>query len=214
MSAGAENLPASEELRSRVYGLLGLLLAAPPPVELLARLAAVPADTGDDTPLARAWRDLAAAAQAADPPALDDEYHALFIGLGRGELVPYASWYLTGLLMEQPLADLRADLQRLGIERREAVSEPEDHAATVCQAMALLCAETEESEPQREFASRHLLPWLGRFFADLQQAETADFYRAVGALGAAFLDFERQYLDLDGIETGRIKREGHFHEQA
>ncbi len=206
--------PEPQELRSRVYGLLGHLLAGPPSADLLQRLAAVETDTADDEPLPRAWRGLAAAARSADPEALDDEYHALFIGLGRGELVPYASWYITGLLMEQPLADLRRDLQRLGIERRTAVSEPEDHAAALCQAMALLCVDTTEIEPQQAFVSQHLAPWLGRFFSDLQQAETADFYRAVAALGLAFLEFEQQFLEIDSIPTRSHKREGHSHEQA
>ena len=43
----------------------------------------------------------------------------LFIGLGRGELLPYGSSYLTGFLHERPLARLRADLGPLGIERAE-----------------------------------------------------------------------------------------------
>ena len=36
------------------------------------------------------------------------EYNILFIGVGRGEVLPYASYYLTGFLHEKPLADLRA----------------------------------------------------------------------------------------------------------
>ena len=66
----------------------------------------------------------------------DREYHALFIGVGRGELVPFASYYLTGFLNERPLAVLRQDLARLGAVRSESVKEPEDHIAALCEVMA------------------------------------------------------------------------------
>lgn len=198
-TATADN--EADALRERVYALLGNLLAGPPRAELLQRLAGIEGDpAGDD--LARAWHELGVAARAAEPEALDDEYHALFIGLGRGELVPYASWYRTGLLMEKPLAELRDDLAQLGIERRSAVSEPEDHAAALCQVMALLCQGGGDPARQQAFANRHLAPWIGRFFADLQVAGTAGFYRRVGRLGAAFMTLEKRYLELDEFSTG------------
>src|SRR5439155_1564893 len=60
----------------------------------------------------------------------------LFIGLGRGELLPYGSYYLTGFLHERPLARLRAHLEKLAIERTAGQAEPEDHAAILCEIMA------------------------------------------------------------------------------
>ena len=42
---------------------------------------------------------------------VEREYFDLFIGLGRGELLPYGSYYLTGFLHERPLARLREDLE-------------------------------------------------------------------------------------------------------
>ena len=41
----------------------------------------------------------------------------LFIGVGRGELLPFASVYMTGFLNEKPLATLRNDMVTLGVER-------------------------------------------------------------------------------------------------
>ena len=41
---------------------------------------------------------------------VEREFFDLFIGLGRGELLPYGSYYLTGFLHERPLARLREDL--------------------------------------------------------------------------------------------------------
>jgi TorA maturation chaperone TorD len=148
--------------------------------------------------MAAAWRMLAQAGERADRDALDDEYHALFIGIGRGELVPYGSWYLTGFLMEQPLALLRRDLARLGFERQPDVREPEDHAAALCETMALLIGGDEAAglDQQREFFERHLAPWMGRFFRDMQGAESARFYRAVGYFGEQFMTIEQQYLGM------------------
>lgn len=210
----------ADELRSRVYALLGNLLASPPGADLLARLAAIEGNANGDA-LARAWRDLGRAArQTTGIEALDDEYHDLFIGIAHGELLPYASWYLTGLLMEQPLADLRGDLQQLGIERRTSVSEPEDHAAALCQVMALLSYKPDSGEAaagysaQRDFVARHLAPWIKQFFSDLENADSADFYRSVGQLGTAFMDFEGRYLDLDSMPTRNSKQEVNTHERA
>jgi len=141
-----------------------------------------------------AWGELGEAARKARVGALADEYQTLFIGPTRGELVPYGSWYLTGFLMEKPLAVLRAELAELGIERRESMRESEDHAAAVCETMSLLI-ESGDSR-QADFFARHLAPWLGRFFHDVRTAESADFYRAVGGLGEAFFEVERVYLEM------------------
>ena len=118
--------------------------------------------------------------------------------MGRGEVVPFGSWYLTGFLMEKPLALLRADLERFGIERQEGVPESEDHIAALCDAMALIIRSGEEIPfaAQQAFFAAHLEPWAGRFFEDLQAAPSANFYRAVGFFGASFIDVERQLLGM------------------
>ena len=129
--------------------------------------------------------------------AVDDEFHDLFIGVGRGELIPYGSWYRTGFVMDKPLAVLRSDLAALGFERREDVSEPEDHAAALLETMALIAASPEHDfDVQRRFFDRHLAIWMPTFFADLQSADSARFYRAVGKFGERFMKFETQYLSI------------------
>lgn len=183
-----------DRVRGNVYALLGNLLAGPPGDELLQLLRAAEPEPGDESLLAASWQLLAVSASRATPQALRDEYDTLFIGLGRGEVVPYASWYLTGFLMEQPLAQLRGDLRALGIERQAGVCEPEDHVAALCDTMALLIS-SDPSAPldeQRRFYARHLEPWLPRFFRDLQQASSARFYRAVGQLAEQFIGVESQ----------------------
>jgi TorA maturation chaperone TorD len=175
--------------RAREYALLSTLLARPPNQSLLSRLAAM---HGDNTPLGLAHTAVAEAASRASPAAVEQEYFSLFIGVGRGEVLPYGSYYLVGFLRDRPLARLREDLLRLGIERAGDQTEPEDHAAILCEVMAGLVSRRFPTSPpaDREVFERHLMPWIGRFFADLERAEAADFYQPIGALGRTFIDIE------------------------
>lgn len=198
-AAGAGDLAAEEQVRANTYGLLGSLLAQPPNEEIIELLRQIDIqESVHSNAMTAAWHALSLAAHRARPPALDDEYHALFIGIGRGQLVPYASWYLTGFMMERPLAQLRRDLMRLGIARQEDVKEPEDHAAALCESMSLLITQAHALGPheQKSFFLNHIDPWMARFFADLQQADGATFYAAVGAMGEQFLDVDKRYLDM------------------
>jgi len=187
---------AEERVRSHAYSLLGALLAAPPGRELLELLAAAEPAPGSEGDFAAAWRELAIAAARAGGEPLAQEYQDLFIGVGRGEVVPYGSWYMTGFLMDRPLARLRQDLQRLGFERQAEVKEPEDHAAALCETMALLIAEGHDLDRQRRFFQSHMGPWMKTFFRDLREAPSASFYRAVGQLGEQFVEFESGYLTM------------------
>jgi TorA maturation chaperone TorD len=147
--------------------------------------------------LTNAWYQLQQVAQQAQPDQLEDEYFNLFIGLGRGELSPYASWYLTGFLMEKPLADLRTELLRLGFVRQNKVSEPEDHVAALCEVMSVIIAESELSfEEEKIFFTKYVAPWMGRFFNDLYHAQSATFYKPVGFLGKQFIDIEQRYFSM------------------
>jgi TorA maturation chaperone TorD len=141
---------------------------------------------------------LKVAARENKPEALDDEYHNLFIGIGRGELVPYASWYLTGFLMDRPLAYLRRDLKVLGIERQPGTNDPEDHAAALCESMRVIISAGDIPFPtERQFFLNHIACWMPVFFQDLQRARAACLYAAVGGLGEAFLRFENRYFELE-----------------
>lgn len=188
--------PEEDELRARTWKLLGRLLSGIPDEAMLEMLSRIDASADSDTLLGAAWDMLRVAAGRTSPAELDDEYHDLFIGVGRGELMPYGSWYLTGFLMEQPLARLRSELALLGFERQAGVCEPEDHAAALCEVMGLISS-GEQAAPvqvQEGFFARHMAPWMGRFFRDLQAAPSARFYRAVGQLGEQFVELEKMYL--------------------
>jgi len=183
-------------MRAGVHELLARLFARAPDEQTLELLRGIGEVDASDGPLALGWELVRKAAVGTDAARARREYNALFIGVGRGELVPFGSWYLTGFLMEKPLALLRADLARFGIERQEDVAESEDHVAAVHEAMALIVHAPDEIpfEEQRAFFDDHLAPWAGRFYDDLQHASSADFYRAVGFFGASFIDVERQLL--------------------
>jgi len=197
--AAMPGVPADEagRVRAETYTLLAALLSAPPGRALLDALKDIGAPVDESAESADAvWRPLRAAAAQATPEALEDEYHDLFIGLGRGEVVPFGSWHLTGFLMEQPLSDLRDDLKALGIEADAAQKDPEDHIAALCESMALLIrADDIDEARERRFFARHIEPWAGRFFAELRAAKSANFYRAVGALGGRFVEVEARYLN-------------------
>ena len=141
---------------------------------------------------------LAEAAGNADAERVEREYFDLFIGLGRGELLPYGSYYLTGFLHERPLARLREDLGRArhrtrrrpgraGRSRRHPVR---DHGRLAGGQLPGAAG------ADRELFEKHLAPWIGRFFADLERAEAADFYRHVGTLGRVFVDIETEAFAL------------------
>ncbi len=183
--------------RAQEYALLAMLLVRAPDAEFLTRIAKL---RGDATPLGVAHRALAEAAEGASAEKIAREFFDLFIGVGRGELLAYGSYYLTGFLNERPLARLRKDLRALGIERVETQSEPEDHAAILCEIMAGLIGGQFSTpvEGQRQIFEKHLAPWIGRFFADMAVADAADFYRHVGAIGRLFIEIETQAFALPG----------------
>jgi len=185
------NVDEVDAARAQEYSLLSSLLARSPDARMLSRLAEL---RGDQSPLGLAHTALANAAARTDAEITAREHFNLFVGLGRGELLPYASFYLTGSLHGRPLAKLRQALQRIGIERMNGQTEPEDHAAILLEIMAGL-AGGELPAPtgtDREIFDDHLAPWITRFFSDLEQTASADFYAAVGALGRTFTQIEAQ----------------------
>jgi TorA maturation chaperone TorD len=181
--------------RAQEYALLAALLARAPDAVLLKRIAEL---RGDASPIGMAHVALAQAAAEANVESVEREYFDLFIGLGRGELVPYGSYYLTGFLHDRPLARLRGDLAALGIERAEGEVEPEDQAAILCEIMSGLASRRlgAPAGADETIFENHMAPWIGRFFTDLERADAAKFYRSVGTLGRVFIDVETEAFSL------------------
>ena len=185
----------TDRARAQEYALLATLLSHSPSSEMIRRLALL---RGDATPLGSAHAALGEAAGRVNEESVEREYFDLFVGVGRGLLLPYASHYLTGALYGRPLARLREALQHLGIEKAAERSEPEDHAAILCEIMAGLVGGglAAPAGTDRDFFEEHLARWIRRFFVDLEQARSAGFYACVGALGRTFVEVETEAFAL------------------
>ncbi|QIE41240.1 molecular chaperone TorD family protein [Rhodobacteraceae bacterium SC52] len=186
-----------DRLRADLYGFLSALLAGPPDRTLLEQTAAL---QGGDDDMGTAIAGLANVARVTTAKGADREFTKLFIGLGRGELLPYASYYLTGFLNEKPLASLRRDMAAQGITRAPNVFEPEDNIASLLEMMGGMIlgkfGEPATLDTQRTFWNRHIGPWAGHFFSDLESAKNSVLYGSVGAIGKLFMDIEREAFRL------------------
>lgn len=195
MSAALETpqIAAEDRLRADLYNYLGLILAGPPDEMLIDQTASL---SGDDSDLGKGINTLAKVAKITKPKAVESEYNKLFIGLGRGELLPYASYYLTGFLNEKPLAQLRQDMVAQGLERAQNVFEPEDNIASLMEMMGALIVgrfgNPASLDAQKTFFNRHIGPWAAHFFSDLEGAKNSVFYASVGSVGRAFMEIEAE----------------------
>ncbi|WP_438616686.1 TorD/DmsD family molecular chaperone [Parasedimentitalea maritima] len=195
MTAVADEVRVTEEdrLRADLYNFLGLLLATPPEQMLLEQTAVL---SGDDGDLGTAINALAKLASLSKAATVESEFNKLFIGLGRGELLPYASYYLTGFLNEKPLAALRRDMAARGMTRGQNVYEPEDNIASLMEMMGALIVgrfgEPASLADQKTFFNKHIGPWAGHFFSDLEAAKNSVLYASVGAVGRVFMEIESE----------------------
>ena len=198
MSAAEDIKIASEDrLRADLYNFLGLMLSGPPDQLLLDQCAGL---SGDESDLGQAIAGLARVAKASKPKKVESEFNALFVGLGRGELLPYASYYLTGFLNEKPLATLRTDMAVRGMTRAPNVFEPEDNIASLMEMMGGMIvgrfAVPASLDDQKTFFNKHIAPWAGHFFADLEGAKNSVLYASLGSVGKAFMEIEREAFRL------------------
>lgn len=193
MTDALTTLKEADALRADIYRLLATLLRQAPDTELLNWLTELAIEQ-DGSRLAECWRSLAVAAKNTDAERLQRAHFRHLVGVIQGEVVPYASWYRNGELMEAALVALRQDLKVLGFERSEHTRDPEDHLAALCEVMAMLI--DAESAEQSYFFSQHVAPWAASCFADLGQVDTA-FYAALGQLGSAFMESEQARLRID-----------------
>ena len=191
----------SEEdaLRADMYDFLASLLRKEPSDELIEKVSQL---EGDETPIGSACLTLAHLAKTLDNGLIRNEYVDIFIGVGRGEVLPFASYYLTGFLNDKPLANLRADMANIGVARVKGVKEPEDHIASLFDMMSGLIrghyGKVFSIAEQADFFNRHIEPWAGLLMRDIEAAKTVVFYAPVGTIGKAFLEIESAAFSMDG----------------
>lgn len=219
MTDTIREISETDQLRADIYQLLAALFRRHPNEELLQFLAELDVEDDADNAMAQAWVALKTAATKANVNDLEDEYFAIFLGVGSGEILPYGSWFMTGSLMDTPLAMLRNDLMQMGFEREENVKEPEDHVAALCEVMGALILEA-PGYRQLAFYQRHIGSWISRFCDALSRVPSGNFYVAVAQLASAFfaaeaIEFEQLSLDIpvncpgsadmDEIETKAVQ---------
>jgi TorA maturation chaperone TorD len=201
LAAQLTNTLDEETARSELYGLLASVLYASPAIELIAQIRVA----ATDTPAAGAfleepWRNFVGVTRSMSDQAIKDEYDALFGGVGKPEVYLYGSHYLSGFLNEKPLARLRTELQSLGLERSEVMSDTEDHFAYLCEVMRYLIAGEDVAVAnltrQREFFSTHIQPWVSLMCDDIQNNNKAKFYASLAELIRAFMGVEAQGFDM------------------
>ena len=182
-----------DQHRSSLYALLSNLLSRPPSKDTLNKVRSL---VGGENRIGESINSLSVLSDKLDIKTIEREYHNLFIGVGRGELLPYASFYMTGFLNEKPLANLRDDMKKIGISRSVNNSDPEDHIASLCEMMSGIITNRFYTalsfKQQNDFFATHLGPWAKHFFDDLTAAEYSVFYAPVGSLGKAFMEIETE----------------------
>ncbi|MUK63000.1 molecular chaperone [Aliivibrio fischeri] len=180
-----------QQIRQEIYGLLAHLYRVAPDQNVIDWLSGIEVEGDDSHEMSKAWSVISDAAKKSEQEALEDEYQNLFIGVGRGEVMPFGSWHMAGALMEKPLVALRQDLMQLGFERAEEVKEPEDHISALCEVMAMLIESGDAEVLQQRFFNRHIQPWFVSLCDQITQAEHANFYKSVVSLTLAFFSVEQ-----------------------
>jgi TorA maturation chaperone TorD len=188
-----------DQVRASLYALIGNLLLQVPDQTMLDQLAVL--TKSNDGDIGVAVDALSQIAKATNPGSAEREFNALFIGVGRGEVLPYASYYLTGFLHEKPLADLRSTMRGLGMRRKEGIAEPEDHLGALCEMMAgMITGAFGQPMPlqvQKEFFNAHIAAWASHCFSDLEKAENALLYAPVGSLGRLVVEIEQESFRIE-----------------
>ncbi len=190
-------LPPEEVARANFYGLLARLWYAPPDAQLLEAIAGADDIEAEDGGIALAWRELAHAAAGAEPQTLQEEYDAAFVGTGKAPITLYTAAYSIKYASETPLAELRAELAALGLQRREHVSEPEDHLAALFDVMRFLIAQQKSTlETQQRFFLRWIWPTVQPLCAAVEESTHTAFYKVVARFMKTFLELEHSAFEM------------------
>jgi len=192
------NINEEDQLRADMYSFLANLLRAEPDEKLVKQLTIL---NSDDSPIGKSIKTLSKLATSLDLPTIRDEYVKIFVGVGRGEILPFASYYLTGFLKDKPLANLRQDMQEIGIKLADNVKEPEDHIASIFDMMSGLILDKFEKKhsitDQKDFFNKHLAPWVDLLMRDIESSKIAVFYSPIGTIGKEFMEIERASFSMN-----------------
>ncbi len=188
-----------DQARAGYYALLARLYYAGPDAMLLESIAGADeiAASGEGSALASAWNALSAAARAMDAEAACLEYDEVFVGTGKAEVTPYATFYLTETGREKLLVRLKNDLAAMGLARTDRSREPEDHAAGLFEVMRHLISQGSGDaalQKQRDFFGRYIGPFFPGFCVAVSKSGKSNFYKYVADFSRAFLSVETEAL--------------------
>lgn len=183
--------------RANLYALIGRLFYDAPDSILLAEICREPDESPDEGgAVADAWRALRAAARTAYPAVLKQEYDGLFVGVGRAEVTPYTSHYVTGTSPERHLVRLREQMALWGLVRRGAAYEFEDHVSGICDVMRFLILEGQPEEQQRLFFKEFVYPGMAPFLEAVKGAPSSGFYCFVAQFASALMEIEQGAFEI------------------
>lgn len=187
--AGAALAP-EDEARAALYGLIARLFYAAPDSAVLAQIVDADAFEGDSA-VARAWAALVGASRSAFPVMLEQEHTDLFVGTGKAEVTPYLTHYTIKYATDNPLVDLRQQLARWGLGRRETAYEPEDHIAGVFETMRFAIAVQQRNPAeQKDFFDTYVYRGTLGFCDAVNASPKSVFYKLVA-------DFTREFVALE-----------------
>jgi TorA maturation chaperone TorD len=193
-------LEPEDRVRADFYALLARLYFSAPDAQLLRTMGAAPllAAEADSARLAVAWARLSAAARVMDSEAAQDEYDALFGGVGKSLISLFGSFYAGAHgpgSAGQFLVALRAALADLGLGLQAGQNTPEDHLSALFETMRLLVAGNADSGPrslaeQLAFFRKFIAPWYPKCCSAIAETPIANFYKIVAECTDAFLAVE------------------------
>lgn len=192
---------AEEGARAELYGVLALLWLTPPSAELLAQFRVAVTEAPEAGAFLQGpWEALVGALRSTTVEQAQDEFDALFGGVGKPDVLVYGSHYLAGFLNEKPLALLRQDMAQLGLQGDAQSGQTEDHIASVFEVMRYLIAGDDVAvcnlEQQRRFFRTHIQPWAEQLCNAVDAHPRAQLWRAVADMTRAFVQVETQGFDL------------------
>jgi TorA maturation chaperone TorD len=151
-------------------------------------------------PLEAPWQALVSAMRETTEADAAAEYDALFMGIGKPEVLLYGSYHLSGVLNDRPLATLRTELQQLGLTRHADRYETEDHVSYLFEVMRYLIAGDDAAvcnlERQRRFFRGQVQPWVEAMCESVLACPRANTWRSVAEFTRQFVQVETQGFDL------------------
>jgi TorA maturation chaperone TorD len=148
----------------------------------------------ESSDLGAAWNLVVHRATELGAQAIQAEYDAIFVSVGKPEVFPNASFHLTGFLHEKPLVEIRQRMQELGLGGFE-IALTEDHLGLLCTTMRELISMN--SPGQVEFLQDFVASWADSFVSAIEVSVRGDFYKTVAQLWQIFLAIEVQAFDFE-----------------